>query len=187
MSRYLSPPVMFLTFALTLTGSCTQDIRPVDDRMKEALVDRVRKYDVKGASAAVVFPDGTTHLIVAGLSHDTVAVKPNMLFAIGSITKNMVAALVLQLAEEGRLCLEDSLKRWLPPHPLIYNSITIRQLLGHTSGIYMFWENQKLWDDLIRYRDSVFTPEVVLTYLKDPHFSPGEGFRYSNTNYLLLA
>jgi D-alanyl-D-alanine carboxypeptidase len=60
-------------------------------------------------------------------------------------------------------------------------------MLGHTSGIFMFWENQKLWDDLIQYRDSVFTPEVVLTYLKRPHFAPGKGFRYSNTNYLLLA
>jgi D-alanyl-D-alanine carboxypeptidase len=60
-------------------------------------------------------------------------------------------------------------------------------MLGHTSGIFMFWENQKLWDDLIKYRDSVFTPEVVLTYLKAPHFAAGKGFRYSNTNYLLLA
>jgi D-alanyl-D-alanine carboxypeptidase len=51
----------------------------------------------------------------------------------------------------------------------------------------MFWENQKIWDDLIAYRDSVFTPEVVMSYLKAPHFEPGEGFRYSNTNYLLLA
>lgn len=51
----------------------------------------------------------------------------------------------------------------------------------------MFWENQRLWDDLKAYRDSVFTPEVVLTYLKEPDFAPGTGFRYSNTNYLLLA
>lgn len=186
MARHPAPPVVFLV-ALCLTVSCTRDDRPVDDRMKEALVDRLRQYDVKGASAAVIYPDGAAHVIAAGLSHDTVSVEPGMLFATGSITKNMVAALVLQLAEEGRLCLEDSLKQWLPPHPRIYNSITIRQLLGHTSGIFMFWENQKLWDDLIRYRDSVFTPEVVLTYLKDPHFPPGKGFRYSNTNYLLLA
>jgi D-alanyl-D-alanine carboxypeptidase len=51
----------------------------------------------------------------------------------------------------------------------------------------MFWENQKLWDDLVKYRDSVFTPEVILTYLQEPHFPPGTDFRYSNTNYLLLA
>jgi len=110
-----------------------------------------------------------------------------MLIAVGSITKNFVAALVLQLAEEGVLALEDPLRRWLPPYPKVDSNITIRQLLAHTSGIFMFWENQKIWDDLIAYRDSAFAPETVLGYLGDPHFPPGQGFRYSNTNYLLLA
>ena len=176
-------------FALLLCGaiSCSRDTRPLDVRIKEAIGDRLRQYDVKGASTTVVLPDGSIHRNVAGFSHDTVNMQPDMLFAIGSITKNMVAALVLQLAEEGLLSLEDSLHNWLPPYPEVDSNITIRQLLAHTSGIFMFWENQKLWDDLIKYRDSVFIPEVVLTYLKDPHFAPGKGFRYSNTNYLLLA
>jgi len=155
--------------------------------MREALGDRLRQYDVKGASAAIVFPDGSIRRICAGISHDTVSVKPEMLFAVGSITKNLVATLILQLAEEGVLSLEDPFYKWLPPIPKVDSTITIRQMLNHTSGIFMFWENQKIWDDLIRYRDSVFTPEVVLTYLKEPHFIPGDGFRYSNTNYLLLA
>jgi D-alanyl-D-alanine carboxypeptidase len=113
--------------------------------------------------------------------------KPEMLFAIGSITKNLVAALVLDLAEDRVLSLDDSLHKWLPPIRHVDSNSTIRQLLNHTSGIFMFWDNQNLWNDLIRYRDSVFTPEGVLTYLKEPHFSAGTGFRYSNTNYLLLA
>jgi len=51
----------------------------------------------------------------------------------------------------------------------------------------MFWDNDKIWDDLKKYRDSIFSPETVLTYLKDPYFSAGKKYRYSNTNYLLLA
>jgi D-alanyl-D-alanine carboxypeptidase len=51
----------------------------------------------------------------------------------------------------------------------------------------MFWDNQEIWDDLIRDRTRVFTPEEVLGYLKEPEFEPGEGYRYSNTNYLLAA
>jgi D-alanyl-D-alanine carboxypeptidase len=113
--------------------------------------------------------------------------RPDMLFAIGSITKNMVAALILQLAEERLLSLDDQLCKWLPSYPHVDSTISIRQLLNHTSGIFMFWENQKIWDDLIAFRDSVFTPEIVLSYLKRPYFAPGKGFRYSNTNYLLLA
>jgi D-alanyl-D-alanine carboxypeptidase len=168
-------------------ASCSRDTRPLDMQIKEVLIDRLGQYDVKGASTSVILPDGSIHRIAAGLSHDTVSMHPDMLFAIGSITKNVVATLIFQLAEEGLLSLEDPLYKWLPSYPKIDSTITIRQLLAHTSGIFMFWGNQKLWDDLIKYRDSVFTPEVVLTYLKDPHFAPGKGFRYSNTNYLLLA
>ena len=67
------------------------------------------------------------------------------------------------------------------------STITIRQLLNHTSGLYMFWENQQIWDDLKKDRAKVWTPEEVLSYIKAPYFTPGDGWRYSNTNYLLLA
>jgi len=182
-------PVNIILVGLILVGlvSCSHDTRPLDMRVKEALTNRLNEYDVKGASAAIILPNGDIHRVCAGISHDTVSMKPEMLFAIGSITKNIVAALVLDLAEDRVLSLDDSLHKWLPPIRHVDSNITIRQLLNHTSGIFMFWDNQQLWDDLIKYRDSVFTPEVVLTYLKEPHFSPGKDFRYSNTNYLLLA
>ena len=181
--------VLILILALMVLGaaSCSRDRRPLDVRLQAAVDEGLRKYGVKGASAALIFPDQSVRLVVGGMSHDTVPMQPDMLFAIGSITKNVVAALVFQLAEEGALSLEDPLHKWLPAYPKVDGAITIRQLLAHTSGLYMFWENQKIWDDLIRYRDKVFAPEEVLSYLKDPHFPPGKGFRYSNTNYLLLA
>jgi len=181
--------VRLLLLAAILTGilSCSRDTRPFDVRVKEVLSEGLTEYGVKGGSAAVIMPDGSVHRIVAGFSHDTVAIHPDMLFAIGSITKNVVAALVLQLAEEGALTLNDPLCQWLPTYPFVDSTITIRQLLNHTSGLYMFWDNQKIWDDLKQYRDSVFSPETVLTYIRDPYFSPGRDHRYSNTNYLLLA
>lgn len=182
-------PVYIGFFGLVLAGvvSCSHDRRALDVRVKEALTNRLNEHDVKGASAAIILPNGDIHRICAGISTDTVPMKPHMLFAIGSITKNMVAALILQLAEEELITLDDQLCRWLPSFPHVDSTITIRQLLNHTSGLFMFWENQKLWEDLIAFRDSVFTPEAVLTYLKEPYFAPGKGFRYSNTNYLLLA
>jgi D-alanyl-D-alanine carboxypeptidase len=178
---------VLLTIAASALAACSRDVRSLDERIRDALNDRLRQYNVHGASVAIVLPDGTVQRICAGFSHDSVAMAPHMLFAVGSITKNLVATLILQLAEEGLLSLDDPLHRWLPSIAHIDSSITIRQMLGHTSGIFMFWENQKLWDDLVKYRDSIFTPEIVLTYLKEPHFAPGKGFRYSNTNYLLLA
>jgi len=85
------------------------------------------------------------------------------------------------------LSLDDPLSKWLPGYPHVDSTITIRQLLNHTSGIYMFWSNQKIWDDLKKDRTKVWTPEEVLIYIKEPYFAPGHGWRYSNTNYLLLA
>ena len=61
-----------------------------------------------------------------------------MLFDIGSIGKNFVAVLVLQLVEEERLGLDDPIRKWLPVYPHIDGTITIRQLLNHTSGVFDF-------------------------------------------------
>ncbi|MBN1996207.1 beta-lactamase family protein [candidate division KSB1 bacterium] len=161
--------------------------RPLAEKMQNVLDKNIRRHHVRGVSAAVVFPNGEIWTGVSGISHDSVAVKPDMLFAIGSITKNIVAALVLQLAEEGVLSLDDPLSKWLPKYAFVDSTITIRQLLNHTSGLYMFWDNQALWDALKRDRTKVWTPEEVLSYIKEPYFSRGEGWHYSNTNYLLAA
>ena len=169
MMKCLRLPSVALTLTLSALTSCSRDTRPLDQRLTEALDARLRQFGVRGASAAVILPDGSAHPIVGGLSHDTVPIRADMLFAIGSITKNVVAALVLRLAEEGVLSLEDPLHRWLPTYPRIDSTITIRQLLSHRSGIAMFWENQRLWDDLKAYRDGVFTPEVVLIARHDRH------------------
>jgi D-alanyl-D-alanine carboxypeptidase len=177
-------PALLMLVALP---ACTRDARPLDIRVGEAINEGLRKHDVKGASVALILSDDSLRCYVGGISHDSVAVSPDMLIAAGSITKNVIAALVFQLAEEGLLSLDDPLHRWLPSYDKVDSNITIRQLLAHTSGLFMFWDNQKLWDDLIAYRDSVFTPEAVLAYLGDPYFGPGQGFHYSNTNYLLLA
>jgi len=85
-----------------------------------------------------------------------------MLFAISSITKNFVAASTFKLIEEGILALDDPISKWLPPYNYIDSTITIRQLLNHTSGIYMFFSNQQIWDDLKKDRTKVWRPEEVL-------------------------
>jgi len=179
--------ILIAALVILAAGSCSRDRRPLAVQLQDALDRGLRKYEVKGASAALIFPDGVTRLVVGGLSDESAPMRPEMLFAVGSITKNVVAALVFRLVEEGVLSLDDPLQKWLPPYPKVEGTITIRQLLAHTSGLYMFWENQEIWDDLIKYREKVFTPKEVLSYLKDPYFPPGQGFRYSNTNYLLLA
>jgi D-alanyl-D-alanine carboxypeptidase len=180
---YLITIIIFPCFIASL--SCSQ--MRVEDQLQKVLDRGIKRYHDRGVSAAVVFSDNTIWTGTTGISHDTISIKPDMLFAIGSVTKNFVATLTLKFAEEGVLSLDDPLSNWLPGYPYIDSTITIRQLLNHTSGIYMFWENQEIWDELKKDRTKVWTPEEVLSYIKEPYFAPGDGWRYSNTNYLLLA
>jgi len=180
-----------LAFTLTILislaiSSCDENI-PIEKKIQTVLNEGIDAFNIHGVSASVIIPDRKIWDAVGGLSHDTVSIKPEMLFAIGSVTKNFVAALALKLAEENILSMEDPLSKWLPDFPYIDNKITIRQLLNHTSGLYMFWDNQKIWDDLKKDRSKIWSPEEVLNYIKEPYFPPGKGWRYSNTNYLLMA
>jgi D-alanyl-D-alanine carboxypeptidase len=175
-----------LVISLAVFTSCVPN-EPLESRVQKHMDNAIARHGIHGASVAVIFPDGRLKTWTSGVSHEPVKMQPDMLFALGSVTKNCVAALTLRLAEEGVLSLEDPLSKWLPDFPYVDNTITIRQLLNHTSGIYMFWENDDLWKALEADKTRVWTPEEVLEYIREPHFEKGEGWRYSNTNYLLLA
>ena len=180
--------VFLLVISGLLFTTCSNSGHETPEQRLQKVLDKgIKKYNLRGVSAAIVFSSDSTWVGTAGISHDNVSMKPDMLFSIGSITKNFVASLTLKLAEDGILSLDDSLSKWLPVYPYIDPNITIRQLLNHTSGIYMFWNNNDLWDALKQDRNRIWKPEEVLAYIKEPHFLPGEGWRYSNTNYLLLA
>jgi D-alanyl-D-alanine carboxypeptidase len=132
---------IFLILAFCISCSGDKNL-PLDQKLQKVLDDRIKKYKTNGVSAAVIFSDDKKWVGTSGISHDTVSIRPEMVFAVGSITKNFVAALTLKLAEQGILSLNDPISKWLPDYPHIDSEITIRQLLNHTSGIYMFWSNE---------------------------------------------
>ena len=99
---------IFLITCFFTVCSCGSDL-PIENKIQKVLDKGISKYNVKGASVAVMLPDEKKWIGVSGISHDTVQIKPDMLFAIGSITKNFVATLTLKLAEEGVLSLDDPL------------------------------------------------------------------------------
>ncbi|MFI5533077.1 serine hydrolase domain-containing protein [Kitasatospora sp. NPDC051853] len=119
-------------------------------------------------------------------------------FRIGSVTKTFVAVVVLQLAGEGRLRLDDPVERHLPGVVPNGGAITVRQLLDHTSGLFNFTEDDRfLVDDEAelldyaygdwRYRDHQARELVAVGVEHPPYFAPGQGWRYSNTNYVLAG
>jgi D-alanyl-D-alanine carboxypeptidase len=108
---------------------------------------------------------------------------------VGSVTKSFTATLVLQLAAEGKLGLEDSVQRWLPGVVPNGDRITVRQLLDHSSGIadYCGVPGITLCDNPDPGRR--WTPEelVAIGVGAPPTFPPGQGWSYTNTDYVLLG
>ncbi|MGW0909502.1 serine hydrolase domain-containing protein [Streptomyces sp. NPDC002853] len=109
-------------------------------------------------------------------------------FRIGSISKTFVATIVMQLAAEGRLSLDDTAEQWLPGvvrgHQHDGARVSIRMLLNHTSGIFNYTDDQEALN-----RHETHPPEslVQIAMSHPPTFTPGSDWAYSNTNYVLAG
>ena len=149
-------------------------------------------YQFAGASGSANLADGTP-------------MSSEGAFRIGSITKMFTAVVIMQLAEDGVLTLDDPLALWLPDvaAQLPYgDQITLRHLLTHTSGLFNVVEHESYYADI--FTEMVVdeaTGNVMLdcverdpndtlaryVYGKEAQFEPGTQWRYSNTNYTLLG
>lgn len=114
-----------------------------------------------------------------------VAMRPDMVFEIGSMTKQFTAVAILMLLEEGKLSLTDEITRFLPDYPTHGHSITLHHLLTHTSGIRSYTGMEE-WQPLWR-KD--LHPEELIDVFKDQpmDFAPGEKYLYNNSAYVILG
>jgi D-alanyl-D-alanine carboxypeptidase len=156
-------------------------------RLQRVLDSAVAAIPLRGASAAVVLADGRVWRGVAGASAPGVPMDTAMRLGIGSISKNLTAALLVRLAERGRLSLDDAVGRWLPPIPHVDPAITVRQLLNHTSGVYDVTDAPGYRDSILADVNARWTPPRTLALLRPPLFARGTGWSYSNSNYLLAG
>jgi D-alanyl-D-alanine carboxypeptidase len=151
-------------------------------------LDRARdEVGAPGAAAAVVLPSGEVWTGASGLREAgrRDRVDAQTAFAVGSITKTFVAALVLDLARERVLQLDDPVAQWVPRFPNA-RRITLRHLLQHTAGTRNFTDHPG-FSRAIGRDSGRWTPQRVLRYARPPVAAPGRSFRYSNTNYVLLG
>jgi D-alanyl-D-alanine carboxypeptidase len=176
--------VAVLAGALSLTSSATA---------APNLKSLARQMVATGAPGALVYVrdrDGV-HAAAAGYSdlRRKRKMSPVVSFRVGSITKTFVAAVVLELAGERKLSLEDTVERWLPGAIPNGREVTLRQLLSHTSGVPNYTEDRAFLDRAFRNPLRVWTPaELVQVAAREtPLFMPGDRFSYSNTNYILLG
>jgi CubicO group peptidase (beta-lactamase class C family) len=159
-------------------------VRTVDSLM--AAYDR---DDSPGASVLVF--RGDEQLFARGygranLEYDA-PITPRTVFHVASISKQFTAFAIATLAAQGRLSLDDDVRKHLPELADFGQVITLRHLLNHTSGLRDQWN---LWflaggmpDDVIRQQDLM----RLITRQRELNFAPGTAFAYSNTGYTLLA
>ena len=114
-----------------------------------------------------------------------VPIQPDMVFELGSITKQFTAAAILMLAERGQISLSDDVTKYLPDYPTHGRTITIEHLLTHTSGIPSY---TGLPEWLPKRREDL-TPQQIIDLFKDKplEFEPGEKWAYNNSGYILLG
>ncbi|HEU4516328.1 MAG TPA: serine hydrolase [Steroidobacteraceae bacterium] len=124
---------------------------------------------------------------MADLEHD-VPNRPNTIFEAGSVSKQFTAAAVLLLARDGKLSLDDPVRRYIPELPAYAAPVTIRQMLHHTSGL-RDW-GSVAWIAGVPRGSRAYTHAHVLDILMKQetlNFPPGTRWSYSNSGYNLSA
>ena len=153
------------------------------DQVDDAVRAEMKRIHIPGVSV-LVLKDGKVikekGYGLANVEHN-VPVTPQTVFQSGSVGKTFTAALVLLLAEDGKLSIDDPVSRHLANTPKVWESITIRHLLTHTSGLADPYEE-------LDFRKDYTDEELIAVEAGIPMlFAPGEAYSYSNMGYHLLG
>lgn len=184
------------TLAVVAAPAATGATTVPDDGDRIALQERLDDIvdaGAVGALAEVRDEDGVWRSTSGTAEEDRIQPVPvNGRFRTGSITKTFLATVILQLVDEQRMSLDDTVEAWLPGVVPDGDGITVRHLLNHTSGLYDFLRTlpfpprQAFFDN--RWRTWTASELVQRAVANPPTFEPpGRAFAYSNTGYALLG
>ena len=114
------------------------------------------------------------------------SLKPEMVFRIGSISKQFTSIAILQLVEKGKIKLSDDIQKYIKDYPSQGHIISIEHLLTHTSGIKSFTSIFNFEDD--QFKLDMTPKELIDLFKNEPmDFVPGSKFLYNNSGYILLG
>ena len=184
---------MYLTGLLLFLLILSPFVRCEEIQTIEARVDAIfAKRDNTGSPgcAVGVFREG--QIIFAkgyGMANLELGIRntPQNIFDLGSTSKQFTAFAIMLLAKDGKLSLDDDIRKYIPEIPNYGNLITIRNLLHHTSGLRDYCTLLDLAgfqnEDLATKNDAL----KVISKQKTLNFKPGDEYMYSNSGYFLLS
>ncbi|WP_245720235.1 serine hydrolase domain-containing protein [Nocardia uniformis] len=192
------------TAAVLLVGCATSPVEPASvplvavDRADTVRGDLDAVVDAGAVGAiATLTENGATTVVTSGLADITagtpIPTDPPQYVRVGSLTKTFTAAIVLQLVAEDRIVLDQSIDTYLPGllagDGVDGRAITVRQILGHRSGLPDPAASPEL-NEFAAARDGrTFTPpqEIALALQHPARFTPGAQFEYANINYIVAG
>ncbi|MBC7229600.1 MAG: beta-lactamase family protein [Actinobacteria bacterium] len=190
--------VLLLIAALATASLSCGDKQAAEPSFDEATQQQIEKIITDAMAAenipgviAGVWVDGRGTWTGALGTADTAtgeAMQVDKTVRIASNTKTYTATLILQLAGEGKLSLDDPLSKYVTGIPN-GDRITVRQLLDMTSGIYSYSEDEEFGRVFDSEPLKVWTAQEIMDIVlrHEPDFEPGAGWHYSDTNYYLLG
>jgi CubicO group peptidase (beta-lactamase class C family) len=184
---------LLLLAAFAGIAAAQDDIATKIDKILGSKIDKIferyNKSDSPGAAVAVI-RDGK--LIyqhgygIANLEYD-IPITPETVFHVASVSKQFTAMALVLLEQDGKLSLDDEVRKYLPELPDYGRRLTIRNLLQHTSGVRDQWQTLGIAGWRL---DDVITQQQILRLLfrqRELNFDPGARHVYSNGGYTLAA
>lgn len=171
-------------------------LTPLQQKIEAKLLEIKANAEYPGVTVGYVLADGTTGAVSVGLSdlENKTPLKPRDRMLAGSIGKTYVAAVTLQLVQEGKLKLNDKIETWFGKESWFSrlpnaNDITLRMLMNHSSGIPEHIMANGFLPAVKAAPDKVWKPEELIAYVLDakPLFAAGKGYSYADTNYILVG
>ena len=184
--------VALLIAACSRPGSTTGSsaLKPIDRAALQALVEtNARELLVPGALVLLRTPQGD-FIAASGTTqlNTTNPPRADTYFRIASNTKTLTAAVIMQLAQENKLSIDDPVSKYVSGVPN-GDKITIAQLLEMRSGLYNYTNDPIISATIDTDPGKVWTPAELLAiaFAHPPNFPPGKEYEYNNTNYALLG
>ena len=182
--------VRTLSVVLLLSaGACRPADKAEGNAQIDAIFERYNIPDGPGCAVAVV-QDGKVVFSkgygMANLEYD-IPITPSTVFDIASVSKQFAGLAISTLVQQGKISLDDDIRKYLPEVPEFSEKITIRHLVHHTSGLRDWPQTLNVagwrWDEVFSFDDIM----RMVKNQKELDFAPGTKFSYSNTGYNLLA